>query len=289
MSETDHDWLTRGRELGATCRLPLPRQALAGTSGDRLGHKVGSSLEFQDYREYQPGDDLRRLDWRAYARTDRLTVRLHREEVQPHLDLIGDFSRSMSVPSPAKRQAALLLTGIFAEAACQSGLSVAWHGFGNGWQTIFPKTNAIPPCPIPEFTGEHTLADALAGRPPRLMRRGIRLCLSDLLWEGDPTPTLRRLSTNAAAVLIVNLLTAEELAPPAYGSVSLCEVETGERLELQVGPEEQAAYRVRLERHLQSWRDLAATTSCRFLALRAEDLLAEKLEPLFAAGLLEQR
>jgi uncharacterized protein (DUF58 family) len=289
MPSTAQDWLTRGRHVGAACRLPLPRQALAGAMGDRLGHDVGASLEFQDYREYQPGDDLRRLDWRAYARTDRLTVRLYREEIQPHLDLIGDFSRSMTAPTAAKADAALMLTGIFAEAALQAGLSIAWHGFGDGWQPLFPKTNAFPPCAVPAFTGTRTLADELAGRPPRLLRRGIRVCFSDFLWEGDPIPALRRLATHAAVVLLVNVLAAEELDPPAYGAVNLLDVETGDRLDLSVGPAEQAGYRTRLDAHRQRWREGATRNACRLVAVRAEDILAGQVNALLAAGFLEPR
>jgi len=280
------DMLALGRELGAACRLPLPRQSLSGASGERLGHGVGASLEFQDYREYQPGDDLRRLDWRAYGRTDRLMVRLHREEIQPHADIVSDLSASMAVPE-AKAQAAILLAGAFAEAAFQDGLSVAWHGYGRKWQELFPKANAFPPCPLPEPGGGETLPEALSGPAPLLVRRGIRIAISDFLWEEDPEPGLRRLATHAAAVLLIQILAAEELEPPPLGPANLVDAETGERLDVQVGPAEVAAYRERLDRHRQAWRDAATRTGCRLLAVRAEDLLAGSLAPLLAHGFLE--
>lgn len=280
------DILALGRELGSACRLPLPRQSLSGASGERLGHGVGASLEFQDYREYQPGDDLRRLDWRAYGRTDRLMVRLHREEIQPHTDIVSDLSASMTVPE-TKAQAAILLAGAFAEASFQDGLSVAWHGYGNGWLSLFPKANAFPPCALPPFAGGWTLPEALSEPAPHLVRRGIRICISDFLWEDNPEPALRRLATHAAAVLLVQVLAAEELDPPPHGPVNLVDAETGERLDLQIGPAELTAYRERLARHQQAWRDAATRSGCRLLAVRAEDLLAGSLTPLLANGFLE--
>ena len=67
-----------------------------GRDGDQLGRGTGASLEFQDRRSYVAGDDLRHLDWRAYARTDQLMLRLYREEILPHVEIVVDASRSMA-------------------------------------------------------------------------------------------------------------------------------------------------------------------------------------------------
>jgi len=280
------DWFERGRELGSRWRMPLARQTMAGAIGQQLGSGVGSSLEFQDYREYHPGDDLRRLDWRVYARTDRLTVRLHREEVQPHLDLLVDCSRSMTAPSPSKAEAAMLLTGALAEAAWRSGLSVACLGFGQEWQVLFPKTTACPRFAFPDFSGTCSLPELFAHNPPRLTRRSLRVCLSDCLWETDPLPALRRLTVHAAYAGVINLLAAEELDPSALGPASLVDAETGARLDLQIGPAELTAYRSRLERHLRTWHEAAIVAGCRFVTLPAEALREGRAEALFALGLV---
>ena len=99
----DHrpDFLS-GIALGAAFRLALPREAMRGLGGARAGAAAGSSLDFLDFREYHPGDDLRRLDWSVYARTDREVVKLYREEVFPRLDIVLDSSRSMDLPGTAK-------------------------------------------------------------------------------------------------------------------------------------------------------------------------------------------
>jgi uncharacterized protein (DUF58 family) len=86
-------------------QLGLPRTPGSGRSGELLGRGTGTSLEFQEYREYMPGDDIRHLDWSAYARSDSLMVRLYREEISPRMDVLLDVSRSMST-SPAKMQIA---------------------------------------------------------------------------------------------------------------------------------------------------------------------------------------
>ena len=76
---------------------PVTRIVLSDNALIWKAHSVGSSLEFQDRRLYEAGDDVRHLDWRAFARTDELFVRQYREEIQPRLELLIDDSRSMAV------------------------------------------------------------------------------------------------------------------------------------------------------------------------------------------------
>ena len=82
-----------GREDGRGLRFLLPRLALRGGVGSRLGSRAGESLEFQDYRDYTPGDDLRNLDWNILARTEREVVKVRREEVAPVIEVFRDRSR----------------------------------------------------------------------------------------------------------------------------------------------------------------------------------------------------
>ena len=91
--------------LAEVYRLALGERRTRGPAGERLGKGTGASLEFQDRRVYAPGDDVRHLDWAAYARTDQMMVRLYREEVLPTVELLIDGSRSMAV-DPDKAQLA---------------------------------------------------------------------------------------------------------------------------------------------------------------------------------------
>ncbi|MBQ2626035.1 MAG: DUF58 domain-containing protein, partial [Kiritimatiellae bacterium] len=88
-----------GRIDGRGLRFLLPRLALRGGVGSRLGSRAGESLEFQDYRDYAPGDDLRNLDWNILARTEREVVKVRREEVAPVIEVFRDRSASMETPS----------------------------------------------------------------------------------------------------------------------------------------------------------------------------------------------
>lgn len=78
----------------------------AGIDGRRTGRRSGNALEFSEYREYQAGDDLRRLDWGVFARSEQLMVKLYSEEVDPRCDIVLDDSASMATEE-AKAAAAL--------------------------------------------------------------------------------------------------------------------------------------------------------------------------------------
>ena len=82
-----------------TLRLRTRKEFLGSRTGNYSSPRRGTSLEFADYRRYAPGDDLRYLDWGIYARTDRLYVKIFREEVDLFAYVFIDASGSMAFPS----------------------------------------------------------------------------------------------------------------------------------------------------------------------------------------------
>src|SRR5436305_5224155 len=131
MDQRYRDRLAEGERAGARYALGLPRRLRQGAAGTHPGGRAGSSLEFKEHRDYQPGDDLRHIDWNVYARTDQLTLKLYREEVTPHLDVLLDTSRSMTLEGTAKGQATVALAAFFATAARNAGFShTAWQMAG---------------------------------------------------------------------------------------------------------------------------------------------------------------
>ncbi|MHC4828822.1 MAG: DUF58 domain-containing protein [Planctomycetota bacterium] len=220
----------------AALRLALPRGAVRGRSGERLGHGTGASLDLQDLRDYVPGDDLRHLDWRAYGRTDRLQVRLYRNEVAPWVDIVCDHSSSMAVTA-AKAQAACDLV---------HGLCTMSRKAGGKPRVLRAGGGALNP--VPEqlaFEGE----DAQNLHPEmRLRRLGVRILISDFLRRQDPGPDLVRLSQNTAALYVIQLLDPWELLPDTEGPMELIDAETGGRVHLTLDDKAVATYRQRLER-----------------------------------------
>ena len=90
-------------------------------AGQWRSRSSGSSVEFSDYRTYTPGDEFRRIDWNAYARLERLFVRLYRAEEDLSLAVILDASASMAWGKPSKGRLAAQLAGALAYVALQGG------------------------------------------------------------------------------------------------------------------------------------------------------------------------
>lgn len=280
--------LQTGELAGTRYVLSPLRIAPQGRQGAHLGRFAGSSLEFREHREYQPGDDLRRLDWGAFARSDKLTVKLFQQEVQPHLDLLIDGSRSMGHVGDAKATATLGLAAALVTAASQASFShCAWlasegcrqiHG-GTGRPSTWQQVSL-------DASGNPSLA--MDRRPPSWRPRSIRIFVSDLLWMGDPRPFLARLTERASSTTIVQLLSAQDVSPDATGYVKLIDSETGEEHTLRLDKESLQLYLDAFRRHNEAWREAARRAGVAIVSLIAEQVLESwKLDALVAARILQ--
>lgn len=281
-------FLRAGEQAGARYALSVPRQSGVGTNGLQLGARAGSSLEFKDHRDYQPGDDLRRIDWNAFARTDRLTLKLYREEINPHCDLVLDASRSMNLAGSAKAAAALGLTALLAVAAANAGFTYNTWLLGAGCQPL-PNGSARPAAWLPpEFTFAGNPAQSLSRALPRWRRQGVRILLSDLLWPDEPAHLLQPLTREAAHVIVIQLLAAQDAEPTARGRLRLIDAESGEPREIFVDDAALARYRAALARHQQHWRQACRQSGATFIELIAETVVNDwNLTPLVAADILK--
>ena len=79
----------------ARLKLAVDKKSNASLLGSRKSVRKGSSAEFSDFREYMPGDDIRAIDWNAYARLDRLYIKEYMEEKESSVSLFIDLSKSM--------------------------------------------------------------------------------------------------------------------------------------------------------------------------------------------------
>jgi uncharacterized protein (DUF58 family) len=264
--------LAQGEKLGLRYALEVPQAAASGWSGSRSGRRAGSSIDFQDYREYQPGDDLRFIDWGIYARSDRLTIKLFREEVTPHLDVILDGSRSMNLEESAKPAAAAQLAALLAAAAANAQCTQAVWRSGEGFERLANDSLTPSAWDALAFDSKRTPEQAFEILPPRLRRLGIRVLISDLLWPADPLPFLRRLREGAASLFVIQVLAREDTAPPEQGSLRAVDSETGEENEISVDATVCKQYLANLALLQQTWFDACRQCGAQMVTLVAEEL-----------------
>lgn len=281
------EFVIEGCQAGATYRLAATRHAPQGTAGAALGRSAGESLEFMDHREYQPGDDIRRLDWAAYARTDRPIVKLYRQELCPHLDIVLDGSRSMAVEGTDMARAALGLAAALATAATNAGFSRTIFLAGDVCQPVEGSPGHPQQWQGIQFEAGSSVSQSLADSGPAFRPNGLRVLISDLLWPGEPMETLAYLAQRAAGVFVLQVLAAVDLDPPRPGNIRLVDSETGQEKEVYLDEPARKLYRGALEDHLNLWRGAALQTGTTQITLEAEKLVnGWDLSPLVEAQLL---
>jgi uncharacterized protein (DUF58 family) len=281
------EYLSEGERAGQRYSLSLPRQTPRGAAGAVWGQRAGSSLEFKDYRDYQPGDDLRHIDWNAFARSDQLSVKLFREEISPHLDVVLDASRSMALEDSAKERASVALAALLVTAATNAGYGHAAWLIDSDFRLV-PNGDAAPAL-WGDFELNHrgSPAEVLARGAPTWRPRGVRVLVSDLLWVGEPLLALKQFTDGASAAVVIQLLAETDVNPPEDGALRLVDAETDQVREIHVDAVIAQRYREALSRHQQNWHQACRATGAIFTTVVAEVLLRDwKLDELVAAEFL---
>jgi uncharacterized protein (DUF58 family) len=266
--------------VASAFRLAMPRSPIGGRLGERLGSGTGSSLEFQEYRQYAPGDDLRHVDWAAYARSEVLAVRLYREEVATRIDLVFDVSKSMAVTADKVRafgQIAALLacTSVSAEASARI------------------ITSASEPTPIHRAEDIEIHLNCVAGnsaleesRVP-LRRGSLRVIVSDFLFPHDSDALIGKLARGGAWLAIIQLTLKEEAEPVVEGGRRLMDVEGRGELDLMIDAKAVDEYRARFNRLRAGLATAARRTGAHFAHVVAGTPIRDLAHLLATAGMLE--
>lgn len=236
----------------ATGRELLPEEARAALAGLRIRpairadgrvggvHRsthVGQSLEFSELKAYAFGDDRRSVDWRVFARTDRLYVRRFLDETNLTAHLVLDASGSMAYPSPLSKysHAAAILAGfayVLLRQSDEVSLTVAHET-----RPRFCPPRGTPSC-LPEVlaslaettpSGQTVLESALKTLSVQGPRRGLVVVASDLLTRIDPVLALvRALVARGHCVIVFHVLSPDERSFPFHGPIVFRCEETGE-------------------------------------------------------------
>ena len=275
------------RALSAAGGLELTAPAqISGVDGQRIGRRSGNALEFSEYREYRPGDDLRRIDWRVYARSEQLMIKQYSEEIDPRCDVILDHSASMAV-TERKAAAAIALAVIFTTAAANSGFSLnLWHSADSFRRDPYPADPFR--WDFPPFETPFSPSAVPASFAGPFFHRGIRILITDLMGPDDPASVLSRLADGAKRTVVVMVLDPEELEPAPDTNVMLIDAETGEERELVLDEGALSRYHERLENHRAMWAAAALSRGVLLLPLSASDFCPEiRPDELFRTGLLK--
>ncbi len=264
--------------IGLTERL-----GAVGYSGGRKSSAKGSSLEFSDFREYIPGDDLRRVDWNGYGRFDKLYLKLFLEEKQAAVNLFLDTSKSMDFGGKIVMAKAL-------------AASLAYIAAGGGDRTqifAFGEKAGAQKLGITKKGQLAEMLDFLDGLEPgggtdylRAIRersglgRGVSIILSDFLSEQAPWDAVKLLQEKKQEVYLLRILTPEEIEPQRGGMVRLVDSETGETRDLELSDHAVSAYKQALRQQESALREFCWQRGAGYCRTDTETSLLTVLEQL---------
>lgn len=260
-------------------RYGLSSRALSHQSGERSSREPGQSVEFHDFRPYQPGDELRYVDWRVYARTGRLYTRLYEADRAVRLHLLLDTSGSMGVGGKSGfAKTVVQLLGYVAQRDAPTQLHLldgrssrpaqGMVGMRETWRFVdeAPRMAGSAPGAI---TGLKQFALTL----PTLRGQALVIAVSDLFEDAPIQPTLTALRARGVDVAFLQVVAAADLEPPD-GLLELNDTETSARL--PVGSDEVRAYREEVKRYLERTRTAILKAGFKHVLLRVPRLVAEQ-------------
>ena len=197
----------------------------------------GYSAEFSQYRHYRPGDDLKYVDWKAFARTDRVYTRQFRETTNLSALFVVDVSRSMNFASKF---------GLARSIAAILGTLVLDQGDAAGMLAVGDRTQFVPPrsghhhlrvflAEVSKLAAEGlaSIEAALRQAATLMKRRGLIAVISDFYEDDAALPQLRRLRRMGHDVIAIHTLSREELSFDIGGAAELIDLESGRKLLVQ--------------------------------------------------------
>ena len=245
----------------------------------------GYSAEFSQYRHYRPGDDLRYVDWKRFARTDRFYTRQFRETTNLSGLFVLDVSRSMDYGGKfalAQRITAILGTLLLDQGDAAGLLAVSEQvrflppRSGHRHLTLFLRDIAEQaPSGVTPFSA------SLARAGLMLTRRGLVIAISDF-YDDDVLKMLRRLARMGHEVVVLQTLDAGELTLPGLEAAEFVDAETGRRVVVQPDAA-RPAYAERVRAWLSDLESAIRREGFDYLRVSTEDDLERALRRFLLA------
>lgn len=228
-------------------QLRMSHKSSLNMSGNRKSVQKGSSAEFSDFREYMPGDDLRRMDWNVYARLDKLYIREYMEEKEAVVSVLIDTSASMDYGAESKAELAKDLAAVVSFLALNNmdrvllydmkdmSCALSVGGGRNAFAKVLRWLDDI------EFSGEIDMLSAV--RKMQHRGPGVTVMISDFLHQdmldesvnkSGYEKMLQYLSYCRQRPVVLHTMAAEELHVTLEGVLNLIDAETRSKLRLVV-------------------------------------------------------
>ncbi|HNS20423.1 MAG TPA: DUF58 domain-containing protein [Sedimentisphaerales bacterium] len=275
----------------APLRLRLLMRPRRQSPADFSSRDKGLGLEFADYQLFQPGDDIRHVDWTHFHKDGRLVVRKYDQHETVAIHLMMDLSASMACLGEDKPRVVKRLCAALAFCLLHNGAKVVLHPVGHPslrrrfsaatqWETCQGAIEALP------VGGVLTLVDEVRQFCYASSRRDHLIVLSDFLTDHEDAGLASCLGDLSHRAVLIHPTCAAEVEPALEGGLTLVEAESAGTASLTVDRQVIAAYQQAYRQYYDGLRQDAERCACRYLEVACDDPLHRQMESLAPNGVL---
>ena len=281
----DDEFIGRLEKLG----LWLKSQMNGYFGGNHKATTYGSTVEFADYREYTPGDDLRRIDWNLFSRFDKYFIRLFTDERQMHNQILIDGSASMD-DGEGKGTYALKVAAALGYLSVQgmdrtSIKLMKENALVNVGQKITGKESfygAVSELEEVTFEGGANISDAIKNNPEIGFDDGFTVIISDFFTESDWKQAVDYLLYKKREVLLIQVVTPEEMDPDYFGRMQLVDAEAvdledGKNIRMRITKNEYNAYLQALTDYLDDMKQFCRSRKVGYVTVNTANPIEKEL------------
>lgn len=269
--------------------------------GNHRTNSYGSTVEFADFREYVLGDDLRRIDWNLYSRFEKHFIKLFVDERQMHIQIFVDCSSSMGFENSKKAESALKIAAALGYISIHNMDKLSYKlihgdttddesGMINGKDAYYRSLDVLENS---KFIGEADIQKAVTGCINPGYNDGLTVIISDFLTDSNWKAAIDFLLYRHREVMVVQVLSPEEVAPSYNGRMVLLDAESIDKadeknLKLRISRSEFEAYKEALSDYLQEVKDFCSSRGVSYMLANTEkDVEKLLLERLFEMGVIK--
>ena len=261
------------------------RKSLAGYFGGKhLVSTYGQTVEFSDFREYQLGDDIRRIDWNLYSRFEKYFLKLFTDERQMQVQIYLDCSASMGKDNDQKAAYAVATAAAMGYLAVHNMDKVSFHIMrenksDNPFGTIIGKTaffRAINALENEKFDLDADIESCVLSCPDTSSNNGLTVIISDFFTESNWKKAVDYLCYKKRQVLLVQIVTPDEDDPSYDGHVNLIDSEAVDasdtkNMKIKITRSMQKAYEEALREYKQDMKTFCAKRGVDYITIRTDN------------------
>ena len=244
--------------------------------GERRSKRKGQSVEFHDFRNYVPGDDLRLIDWNLYARLDQLFLKLFQEEEDLHFYAMIDASESMNFGDPTKLHVAKQLAAALGYVGLCRADRVSVQALGppgrrapvlRGRASLWKMLQYLDSV---DSGHNVSLYEGVRDFSVRNSGTGVAVLISDLMDKSGYESALRMLIGRRMDVFLMHVLSPEEIDPPLRGDRRLIDIEDGDAAEITINAYALEKYQETVKSFIGSIKTFCARRSIVYIPVRTD-------------------